>query len=267
MTWNSSEEVTIRVRGTSLEGKCYGPPPSKEAPTIILLHEGLGSVGLWRDFPEKLTELTGLGVFAYSRLGYGNSDPVPLPRPLNYMTDEAVRVLPEILAQVGCSSCFLLGHSDGASIAALYAGRMADDRVIGVGLLAPHFFAEPESIDAIAKVKTAFEKMDLRQRLARHHLDVEGAFYGWNRAWLDPAFINWNIEGALEGIKVPVLVIQGKQDEYGTLKQITALEAGLKSPLVKVIVENCGHSPHQEYPEITLPAILDFFDQILKNYV
>ena len=183
--WRDGAASTITVNGKTLEAVCYGPPPGK-APTIVMLHEGLGCVALWRDFPRKVAEATGFGVFAWSRAGYGQSDPVELPRPLDYMTREALDVLPGVLDAIGFRYGILLGHSDGASIAAIYAGGVEDFRVRGLVLMAPHFFTEEAGLQAIAAAKTAYEGGDLRERLAKYHGHVDNAFYGWNGAWLDP---------------------------------------------------------------------------------
>src|SRR5579872_1282837 len=257
MSWPSSALFRFPAGGATLEGRGFGPSPD-EAATIVLLHEGLGSLGLWRDFPEKLARATGFGVFAYSRRGYGGSDPVELPRPLDYMTREATDVLPDVLNAIGLKRGLLLGHSDGASIAALYLGNRQDHRVRGLILLAPHFFAEAFGLASIAEAKRVFEAGELRARLARHHKNVDGAFWGWNRAWLDPAFKQWNIEDAIDYVRVPVLAIQGRQDQYGTLAQIAALERRLYAPLDKIILENCGHAAFIDKPQETLAAIAAF---------
>jgi pimeloyl-ACP methyl ester carboxylesterase len=257
MNWGSSAPFRFIAGGATLEGRCFGPSPS-EAATIVFLHEGLGSMGLWSDFPEKVSRATGLGTFVFSRRGYGASDPVELPRPLDYMTREAIDVLPDVLNAIGVQRAVLLGHSDGASIAALYLGNVQDPHVRGLILLAPHFFAEPAGLASIDATKRAFETGDLRARLRRHHRDVDGAFWGWNRAWLDPAFSAWNIEEAIDYIRVPVLAVQGREDQYGTLAQIEALERRLYAPLEKLILENCGHAPFIDKPEETLTAIADF---------
>ena len=175
----------LLAAGKRLEAIAYGPPPGS-APTIVMLHEGLGCVALWRDFPRKLAAATGWGVFAYSRAGYGQSDPVDLPRPLDYMSREATLSLPEVLDAVGFARGILLGHSDGASIAAIYAGDRSDARVEGLVLMAPHLFTEAPGLASIAEAKEAYATGDLRAKLARYHAHVDVAFYGWNGAWLDP---------------------------------------------------------------------------------
>ncbi len=235
----------------------WGGSPA-EKPTIVLLHEGLGSTGLWRSFPEKLSQRTGYSVFAYSRAGYGKSDPVELPRPLDYMTREAIEVLPGVLEIIGFRRGILLGHSDGASIAAIYAGNIKDFRVRGLCLISPHFFTEPMGLASIAAAKVQYEQGDLRARLAKHHANADNAFWGWNGAWLNPGFKAWNIEDSIAYIRVPVLAIQGRDDQYGTLAQIEALENGAYAPVDVEIVENCKHSPHIEQPERTLAAVSEF---------
>lgn len=257
MDWKDGGSTGLRIEGRHLEAMTYGPPPSK-ATTIVLLHEGLGSIALWRDFPGKLAEATGLGVFAYSRGGYGNSDPVELPRPLDYMERHAREVLPHVLDAIAPSRAILLGHSDGASIAALYLGNFQDQRVRGLILMAPHFFTEESGLQAIAEAKIAYEQGDLRARLAKYHADVDNAFRGWNDAWLHPGFKAWNIEDAIDYIRVPVLAIQGEDDQYGTLRQIKALEERLYSPLDVSILQGCRHSPFIDKPAETLRAIADY---------
>ena len=257
MSWQPGETRWISAGGKRLEGRCWGPAPDI-APTLVLLHEGLGSAGLWKDFPERLADRTGYGVFAYSRAGYGASDPAELPRPLDYMTREAVDVLPHVLDAIGFRRGVLLGHSDGASIAALYAGTIEDFRVRGLCLISPHFFTEPSGLAAIAEAKVQYETGELRERLARHHGDADNAFRGWNDAWLDPRFKAWNIEEAIAYIRVPVLAIQGDRDQYGTLAQIDALRNGLYSPLDVKIFRGGKHAPHLERPEETVDAVADF---------
>jgi len=262
MNWDASGAlVKFSAGGVTLEGRCFGPPPSR-ARTIVLLHEGLGSANLWRDFPQKLAAASGDGVFAYSRRGYGGSAPVELPRPLDYMTREAVDVLPDVLSAIGFKSGVLLGHSDGASIAALYLGNVQDHRIRGLILMAPHFFTEPGGLKSIAESKVAFSSGDLRERMAPHHKDVEGAFWGWNNAWLDPGFESWNIEDAIEYIRVPVLAIQGRDDQYGTLEQIRVLESRLQSPFEALILDNCRHAPFKDKPTETLDGITEFLAKL-----
>ena len=228
----------------------------------MLLHEGLGSVGLWKSFPERLVEQTGCCVFAYSRAGYGRSDPAELPRPLDYMQREAIVVLPEVLDAIRFKRGILLGHSDGASIAAIHAASVVDVRVRGIGLVAPHFFTEPEVLASITEARAQYENGDLRRRLARHHTDVDNAFRGWSDAWLDPGFLSWNSEGIIGSIRSPILAIRGRDDQYGTIRQIEALEKGACAPLKVEILEGCGHSPHREQPDRTLAILNEFLASV-----
>ena len=255
-TLTAGEPGFLDISGVRLEVVRYGPPPDA-APTLMLLHEGLGCVALWRDVPQKLAAATGCGVFVYSRAGYGKSDPIALPRPLDYMTREAVDVLPRVLDAIGVEHAVLVGHSDGGSIAAIYAGAFDDRRLRGIALIAPHFFCEPEGLRAIRAAERAFVEGDLRARLAKYHAEVDGAFYGWNRAWLDPAFTRWNIAGFIDRWRVPSLVVQGDADPYGTLKQVEAIR--LRRPQTEtLILPGVGHAPQVERPEATLAALAEF---------
>ncbi|MGY4232495.1 pimeloyl-ACP methyl ester carboxylesterase [Bradyrhizobium sp. USDA 4449] len=240
-------------------------PQAADAPTIVMLHEGLGSVGLWGDFPEKLREATGAGIFAYSRAGYGRSSPATLPRPLDYMQREALDVLPKVLEAVPFKRGLLLGHSDGGSIAAIYAGSHQDHRLQGVALIAPHFIVEDISVASIAAIKTTYETSDLKAKLARWHQDVDNAFYGWNGAWLDPAFRDWDISEYLAYIRVPILVVQGKDDQYGTLRQVEIAQQECYCPVDVTIIPGVGHSPHREAPAPTLDAIGQFAKAALRD--
>jgi pimeloyl-ACP methyl ester carboxylesterase len=253
--WGSSGFLT--AAGKRLEYACYGPAPD-QAMTLVLLHEGLGCTALWRDFPEKLAQETGLGVFVYSRAGYGQSDPVDLPRPIDYMTQEATQSLPEVLDAVGVQNTVLVGHSDGATIAAIYAGSVSDLRVRGLVLMAPHFFSEPEGLAEIARAKEAYETTDLRDKMAKYHRDPDNAFWGWNGAWLDPRFVDWNVADVIDYLRIPTLAIQGAEDQYGTLTQIEEIETRSYAPVDVEILQGAKHSPHLEAPESTLAAITEF---------
>ncbi|HKO71866.1 MAG TPA: alpha/beta hydrolase [Bradyrhizobium sp.] len=247
----------LRVGSCDLEYRMIGPAPD-DAPIIMMLHEGLGSVGLWGDFPDRLQAATGFGVFAYSRAGYGASAPVKLPRPLDYMHIEALEVLPKLLDQIGFRRGLLLGHSDGASIATIYGGGVADHRVRGVVMIAPHFVVEDVSVTSIAEIKTAYETTDLKAKLARWHHDVDNAFYGWNGAWLDPKFRAWDISEYLAYIRVPVAIVQGINDQYGTVRQIEIAEQECYCPVEVTMIPDAGHSPQRDAPEATLNAISEF---------
>ncbi|GLH78707.1 hydrolase [Bradyrhizobium sp. SSBR45G] len=255
MTLTASGFLTID--SAALEYRLIGPQPS-DAPCIVLLHEGLGSVGLWGDFPDRLQAATGAAVFGYSRAGYGASSPVTLPRPLDYMHREANDVLPKLLDAIGFQRGLLVGHSDGASIAAIYAGSHADYRLDGVVLIAPHVIVEDVSVSSIAAIKTAYETTELRAKLARWHKDVDNAFYGWNGAWLDPAFRAWDITDCLAYIRVPVAVIQGADDQYGTVRQVEIIQQECYCPVEVTMLPGTGHSPHREAADATLVTICDF---------
>jgi len=251
------------VGGLKVEAAWHGPRPDA-APTLVLLHEGLGCVGMWRDFPRRLAEQTGYGVLVYSRPGYGRSDPVRLPRSLGYMHQEALDVLPAILEQAEIRKAILIGHSDGASIATIYAGSRQDFRIRGLILIAPHFFVEEMGLREIEAAKAAYESGDLRRRLARYHgSNVDVAFWGWNRAWLDPGFRSWRIDDHLAYIRVPILLIQCQRDPYGTVAQIEAAERAATCPVEVVMLPGAGHSPQLEAADATLEAIAAFVDHVL----
>jgi pimeloyl-ACP methyl ester carboxylesterase len=231
----------------------------------VLLHEGLGCVALWRDFPEALVAATGCGVFAWSRFGYGGSDPVTLPRPMSYMHDEALAVLPRVLDAAGVRRAVLIGHSDGGSIAAIHAGAVRDPRVCGVVLIAAHFFVEELNIASIAAIRATYEEGDLRARLARYHRDVEVAFRGWNDAWLDPRFRAFDITEHVARIPVPVLALQGAEDPYGTAEQLRVLERVALCPVETRLIAGARHAPHLEAREATLAAIVPFVRRVLMK--
>ncbi len=253
--------MRLVVDGVGIEAAFWGPPP-EAAPTLVLLHEGLGCVALWRDFPAELAEATGCGVFAYSRQGYGQSDPVPLPRPLSYMHDEAGR-LSAVLDAAGVRRAVLVGHSDGASIAVIHAGSRYDARVRGLVLLAPHVFVEEKSIEGIEGAREAYRSGKLRALLAPYHRDVDNAFWGWNGAWLDPAFRAWRIDEFVPYIRLPILLIQGGDDQYGTQAQLRAIEELAYGPVETVIVPGARHSPHLDAPQPVVSAIADFVHMLL----
>lgn len=253
----------LTIDDSNLEYRMLGPSP-EAAPTIVMLHEGLGCVGLWGDFPDKVQAATGAGVFAYSRAGYGASSPVKLPRQPDYMHREALDVLPKLLDRIGFRCGLLLGHSDGASIAAIYAGARQDHRLRGIALIAPHFVVEDISVTSIAEIKTAYQTTNLKEKLARWHKDVDNAFHGWNDAWLDPAFRDWDISDYLAYIRVPVLIVQGEADQYGTMRQVEIAQDECYCP-VDVTVVDGGHSPHREAPAATLTSVTEFAKAALRD--
>ena len=259
--WELPKSGFLEIGGKRLEFAAFGPPP-RDAPSFVLLHEGLGSVAHWKDFPAKLSDATGCGVFAFSRGGYGRSSAVSLPRPLNYMTKEAAETLPRVLDASGIRKGILLGHSDGATIAAVYAGLVSDRRVAGLILIAPHFFAERTGIDSIRRTGNHYESGGLKQKLQRYHANVDNAFHGWCEAWLNPRFKEWNVADVIDGIEVPVFAIQGEQDPYGSLAQIEELKARLAQPPEVLIMKDCGHSPHRQKQQNLLNAVSEFANRV-----
>ncbi|MDH5354244.1 MAG: alpha/beta hydrolase [Gammaproteobacteria bacterium] len=252
----------LKIGSVSLE---YQWIASKaEAAALLLLHEGLGCVDMWKEFPQALAKETGLGVFAYSRRGYGRSDTGILPRPASYMHDEA-RLLDELLALIPAKSFILVGHSDGASIASIYAGSHPQYDIDGLVLLAPHFFVEDLSIESIAKVKKLYQESDLRERLRKYHGEqVDNAFLGWNDVWLSGGFRQWDIKEYLPRILVPTLIIQGEDDEYGSEAQVKVAQELIAAPVTVRMFPNCGHSPHSQSKEETLLEINRFCDSQRK---
>ena len=229
-----------------------------DRPTLVLLHEGLGSIAMWRDFPHRLAHATVSRVLVYSRYGYGNSDPLQEPRNVRYMHDEALVVLPDLLDTLAIVNPILVGHSDGGSIALIHAGG-SGRTVAGVIAMAPHVFVEDISVASIAAARDAYKTIDLRSRLGRYHADVDRAFWGWNDIWLNSDFRAWNIGEYLPRIRCPVLAIQGEDDEYGTMEQLVRIKAGA-SDVELVKLQDCRHSPHRDQPEAVLEAISHFID-------
>jgi pimeloyl-ACP methyl ester carboxylesterase len=230
------------VAGRALEVVHVAAPPAR--PTIVFLHEGLGSVSLWRDFPQRVAAACKMGAVVYSRYGNGQSDPLDSRRPVRYMHDEALTVLPELLRMLAIERPVLFGHSDGASIALIYAGAHPS-AVSALVLEAPHLFVEELSVSSIAAIRERYGE-NLRERMARHHRDVDRTFFGWNDIWLDPAFRAWNIEDAVRDVRAPALAIQGSDDEYGTLDQIEALARTSGGTVDRLVLAGCGHAPHRD---------------------
>ncbi len=231
-------------------------------PALVFLHEGLGSVAMWRDFPARVAHACGCDAVVYSRVGYGRSAPLEGPRGVRYMHDEALVALPDVLRAAGVVCPVLVGHSDGGSIALIHAG--SGHPVAGLVLLAPHVFVEDVSIASIAAAGRAFARTDLRARLARYHDDVDSAFRGWNDIWLHPDFRAWNIEDALPAIRCPVLAIQGADDEYGTMEQVRRIAAAVPDTDVLELAD-CRHSPHRDQPEAVIDAITRFLDRLTSS--
>ncbi len=253
-------DIAWRGRPQRIEVQWVGPASGSAeaaAPLIVFLHEGLGSVALWRDFPARLCAAVGARGLLWSRPGYGRSTPRPADEHWgpDFMHQQAHEVLPALLQALGVNTApWLFGHSDGGSIALLHAARWP---VAGVVVLAPHILVETLSVTSIAQARVAYETTDLRQRLARYHVDPDSAFWGWNDAWLSPAFRTWSIEQDISSITAPLLAVQGLDDEYGTLEQIRGIARRL--PQTQLLeLPGCGHSPHQDQPEALIAAVRVF---------
>jgi len=226
-------------------------------PTLVFLHEGLGSIRQWRDFPLQVVKATGCRALVYSRYGYGQSDVLAEPcAGVDFMHREALEALPELLARLAIERPVLVGHSDGASIALIHAG--AGHAVRALALMAPHVFVEPICVESIRKARAAFDSTDLAQRLGKYHRDPRRTFHLWADVWLDPEFLKWNIEATLRAISCPVLAIQGEDDEYGTLAQLEAVRRGVRGPCERVQLPACGHAPFRDQPRATLDALTKF---------
>ena len=248
----------VVVDGKRLETIRYDGDPTRSA--IVMLHEGLGSISLWRDLPQRLCERTGRTVVAYSRYGYGRSDVLREKREPDYMHHEADVVLPALLARLEIERPILFGHSDGASIALIFAGAHPG-AVRALVLEAPHVFVEEISVRSIADAKIAYATSDLPAKVARHHADADATFAGWNDIWLDARFRDWNIESYAERVRVPVLLIQGEADEYGTTAQLDAIAARTADTRT-LMVPGAGHSPHRDAPDLVVEQVAAFIDAL-----
>jgi pimeloyl-ACP methyl ester carboxylesterase len=260
-----ADEGFLELEPLRLEYRMIGPRPDA-APTIVMLHEGLGSIGLWGGFPDAVASATGAGVFVYSRAGYGKSKPGAMPRSISFMHEEACTVLPRVLDAIGFKRGLLLGHSDGASIATIYAGSVQDHRVRGLVLIAPHFFIEDMGIAEIERANAAFASGPLREKLKRWHADVDCAFRSWSEPWLHPDFRKWDITEALGYIRVPILVVQGADDQYGTLKQVEAAQQECFCPVETAVLPKVRHAPFREAPELTLKIVADFINRLFRDH-
>jgi pimeloyl-ACP methyl ester carboxylesterase len=249
----------------SLEYRMIGPRPDA-APTLVVLHEGLGCVGMWGDFPDKLAAATQCGVFVYSREGYGQSSAAKLPRQLDFMHVEARKTLPRILEAIGFQGGLLVGHSDGGSVAAIYGGSVQDHRLAGLVLMAPHFIVEDVTIAAIREFRRTYDTTDLRDRLARYHRDVDATAHGWSDVWLNGDFTSWDLTEDLAYIRVPVLIIQGEDDHYGTVRQIEIAQEECYCPVEVLMLPDTKHAPHREAPDATMAAIVDFVKRALRGH-
>jgi pimeloyl-ACP methyl ester carboxylesterase len=226
-----------------------------ETPPLVFLHEGLGSVELWRGFHREVAAATGHRAVAYSRLGHGASDPPATPRTIRFMHDEARDVLPRLLDALQVQAPLMVGHSDGASIALIHA---AEHPVAGLVLMAPHVYVEELTLASIRAAKVAYEEQGLRERMARRHRDPDACFYGWNAVWLDPQFAEWNLEDVLPKVRCPALLIQGEDDQYGSVAQIDRIADSVAGPVERLVLPDCRHSPHLDQPEATRAAVAGF---------
>jgi pimeloyl-ACP methyl ester carboxylesterase len=252
----------LNIDGRSIEFR-FVQPSAAGGIDLVMLHEGLGSVSMWRDFPEQLAEATGCRTLVYSRLGYGRSSALDAPRRVDYMHEEANIWLPAILERLAVKRPVLFGHSDGASIALIRAANH-DSEMSGLIALAPHVKVEDLTVRSIEDAKAAYLHSDLRVRLGRHHADVDSAFWGWNRIWLDPKFRNWNIESLLPAIRSPILAIQGEDDEYGTMEQVASIARALPSSQ-SLLLPACRHSPHRDQRLAVLAAAEKFIASLAQD--
>jgi pimeloyl-ACP methyl ester carboxylesterase len=250
----------LTVLGRQIEVRLI-PGMATGCPPLVFLHEGLGSVSMWRNFPDTVARRVGAPALVYSRFGYGQSDGLQKPRTPSFMHDEALEVLPALLAALKIEAPILIGHSDGASIALIHAASKLR-AVTAAVLMAPHVLVEACGLESIARVTETYETSDLKQRLSRHHVRVDDAFLGWSRIWLDPRFRTWNLGKECEGLRVPTLLIQGEDDEYGTLAQLDAIAEVAPGPVQRVVLSNCGHSPHRDQPAAVLDAISGFVERL-----
>jgi pimeloyl-ACP methyl ester carboxylesterase len=246
----------LEAAGRKLSYEWFGE--GRGRPDLVFLHEGLGSIRQWRDFPAQVAGATGCRALVYDRYGYGQSDVLAeARRTVNFMHDEALKSVPDLISFFKLQNPILVGHSDGASIALIYAG--AGHEVRGVVAMAPHVFIEPVCLTSIVKAKEAFERTDLPEKLGRYHRDARKTFYGWADVWLDPKFERWDIrEDYLPKVRCPVLAIQGEDDEYGTMAQLDEIARRVAGPSELVKLERCGHSPFREQPQATLDAVSRF---------
>jgi pimeloyl-ACP methyl ester carboxylesterase len=244
------------IGGRAIEYRMI-PGAVSTRPPLVFLHEGLGCAALWRDFPDKVARDIGAPALVYSRFGYGHSAGLEGPRTPRFMHEEALDVLPALLDRLQIERPLLIGHSDGASIALIHAA--SDVRpVAGLVAMAPHVMVEPICVESIARISETYAQGALRTRLARYHARVDDAFRGWSDIWLDPAFLSWRLDDEARALNIPTLLVQGTDDEYGTLAQIDRIEQLAPGPVEHLVLDNCGHSPHRDQEAAVLAAIVSF---------
>ena len=241
--------------GRKLEYEWFGEATAA-APVLVFLHEGLGSIRQWRDFPAQVAVATGWRALAYNRYGYGDSDVLEAPRKPDFMHDEARIALPELLRALKVHEPILVGHSDGASISLIHAGSAFPVRAVAVA--APHVFMEAFNLVSIADLTRTFETTDLPEKLGKYHRDPRKTFHGWSDVWQSPGFRDWDIQEFLPGISCPVLAIQGSDDQYGSMAQLHAIARQVKGSCELLEIPGCGHSPHREQPKVLLDALVRF---------
>jgi len=248
--------------GHRLHYEWIGPGP-EEAPTLVVMHQALGCVETWGDFPARLAAATGCGALVYSRWGSGKSDPIGLdPRPPTYMEDEAWVALPDLLAATGVRQVIPVGHSDGGTIALFYAADPKPVAPLAVVSVAAHVFYDEHSRGGLAQTRVDWDESDLRARLARHHGDnTDGMYLSWTGLWLKPESLTWNVEHTLPAIVCPALVMQGSEDAHGVVGQVDAIVRGVSGPAERVIMDGVGHEPHREAPQETLRIMAGFIER------
>ncbi|MCF8482554.1 MAG: alpha/beta hydrolase [Rhodospirillum sp.] len=264
----ATEDLDLDIGGIRLKARWLTPNGVDTGPVLVFLHEGLGCIRMWKDFPERLCRATGLRGFLYERQGFGGSDPIPVgPRPLDYLHTEGEQVLPQVLDQVGIRprQHILIGHSDGGTIALLFAAARPMEPLAAI-TEAAHVFVEDVTIAGVLEAKTAWETTNLRDRLAHYHGEnVDGAFHGWNTTWLTPPFKGWTMVDELPAIRCPLLVIQGEEDEYGTQMQVEEILRWSSGPAEGLMVPNCAHVPHLQAKDSVLGAMGEFIDRVLRQ--
>jgi pimeloyl-ACP methyl ester carboxylesterase len=251
------------IDGRAIEYRVV-PGPVSDRPPLVFLHEGLGCAALWRDFPDRVARDLGVPALVYSRFGYGHSAGLTGPRTRRYLHDEALHVLPMLLDRLEIERPLLIGHSDGASIALIHAAASGRP-VAGLVLMAPHVMVEPISVEGVARITETYHRTDLRERLSRYHAHVDDAFLGWSDIWLDPAFAEWSLEDEARQLTVPALLIQGEDDEYGTVAQIDRIAELAREPIERIVLAGCGHAPHRDQEATVIAAISAFAARLTSS--